>query len=215
MTDLSLTAAPNLATSRNSLPRRWAEGILFIAIWMGLGWSLALDANAYLVLGIPLTFLFQQFVRGAPLRTLWVREAPKFGLGWLCPAALLAVRPAYLLVGELGRHQWAGSAYLVAALVGAIAAGYALRHLGRETIRPFLMCQLTAGTIGIGMTIAARMAAAIDRAPLPLVALQDFLVFFPVCFVMEEVSFRGAIDSHLHRPGEPFRLTLALLGSVL
>ena len=43
LTDLSLTTAPKLATSWNSLPRRWAEGVLFVAIWMGLGWLLALD----------------------------------------------------------------------------------------------------------------------------------------------------------------------------
>jgi membrane protease YdiL (CAAX protease family) len=36
-----------------------------------------------------------------------------------------------------------------------------------------------------------------------------------VCFALEEVSFRGALDSHLHRPGERFGLTSALLGSIL
>ena len=182
---------------------------------MGLGWSLTLDPSAYLLLGIALTILFQRFVRRAPLRALWVREATPIGLNWLGPAALLAIRPAYLLIGEFGRRHWAISGYLVAALVGAIAAGYALRHLRRETIQPFLMCQLTAGTIGVGMFVAVKSVAPDHHAPLLLVGLQDFLVIFPVCFVMEEVSFRGALDSHLHRPGEPFRLTSALLGSIL
>jgi membrane protease YdiL (CAAX protease family) len=50
---------------------------------------------------------------------------------------------------------------------------------------------------------------------LPLTGLRDLLVLFPVCFVMEEVSSRGALDSHLRQPGEPCRLTSALLGSVL
>ena len=139
MTDLSLTTAPKLATSRNSMPRRWPEGILFVAIWMGMGWSLALDPYAYLVLGIPLTFVFQRFVHGAPFDS-WVREAPPFGMGWLGPAAVLAILPAYSLIRSLGSGPWAFIAYLGAALIGAIAAGYALRNLRRETIRPFLMC---------------------------------------------------------------------------
>jgi membrane protease YdiL (CAAX protease family) len=200
-------------------PRRWAEGVLFVAIWIGLGWALALDANAYLLLGIPLTLVFQLFVRREPLRSLWVREAPPFRRGWLIPAVLLAILPAISLNEALGRRDWVVCGWLVAALVGAIAAGYALVHLRRESLRPFLLCQLTAGTIGISLMIAVRlamrMAGTIPREPLPLVGLHDFLLYFPVCFVLEEVSFRGALDSHLHHAGERFRFTSALLGSAL
>ena len=202
-------------TSRNRLPRRWAEALLFVATWMGLGWSLGLEANSYLLIGIPLTILFQRLVRRVPLRALWVREAPPFGLGWLLPAAGLVIVPAYSLIGALGRHQWVVGGWMASAVLGAVAAGYALRHFRRETIRPFLLCQLTAGSIGIGLMIAARAARSIHLPPLPLLGLQDFLLYFPVCFLLEEVSFRGALDSHLHHPGEPWRRSTALLGSAL
>jgi len=196
-------------------PRRWAEGVLFVAIWIGLGWSLALDANAYLLLGIPLTIVFQCFVRREPLRALWVREAPPFGKRCLVPAVLLGIQPAVSLTAAFGQRDWVVCGWMVAALVGAVAAGYALVHLRRETIRPFLFCQLTAGTIGISLMIASRMANSITREPLLFVGLRDFLLYFPVCFVLEEVSFRGALDSHLHHAGERFRFISALLGSAL
>ena len=196
-------------------PRRWAEGAVFVAIWMGVGSSLELDPNAYLLLGIPLTIVFQRLVRREPIRALWVREAPPFGKGWLVPAVPLAILPAISLAEAFRGREWVICGWMVAALVGAIAAGYALVHLRRETIRPFLWCQLTAGTIGIGLMIAAKMAAASRREPLPLAGLRDFLLYFPVCFLLEEVSFRGALDSHLYHAAERFRFTSALLGSAL
>jgi membrane protease YdiL (CAAX protease family) len=63
--------------------------------------------------------------------------------------------------------------------------------------------------------IAAKMAAVSQREPLSLAGLRDFLFYLPVCFVLEAVSFRGALDSHLYYPGERFRITSALLGTAL
>ena len=197
------------------MPRRWAEGIAFVAIWMALGWSLRLDANAYLLIGVPLTIIFQRFARGEPLRAMWVREAPPMGLLWIVPAAVFAILPAVSLVGSIVYRQWIIGGWMLAALVGSVGAGYALGHLRRSAVRPFLMCQLTAGVMGIGLAIAARAVAEIDRPPLLRMGLHDFLLYFPVCFALEEVSFRGALDAHLHRPGERLGLTSALLGSIL
>jgi hypothetical protein len=39
---------------------------------MAAGWIFRLDANAYLVLGVPLVVLFQLFIRLQPLRNLWL-----------------------------------------------------------------------------------------------------------------------------------------------
>ena len=49
---------------------------------MTAGWLLHLDTNQYLLLGVPITLLFQLMVRRQPVRALWVREAPPFRLGW-------------------------------------------------------------------------------------------------------------------------------------
>jgi len=60
--------------------RRAAEITAFVARWIVLGIGFHLSANAYLLLGIPLTVLFQWFVRRAALRSR-VRDAPSSRLG--------------------------------------------------------------------------------------------------------------------------------------
>jgi hypothetical protein len=57
-----------------SRPRRLVEGFAFIAAWVGLGYLFPGSAEAYLLMGIPLTTVFQVLVRRRPLRELWVRE---------------------------------------------------------------------------------------------------------------------------------------------
>lgn len=205
---------PPSAKSRGML-RRWAEGIAFVAVWVALGWVLHLETNAYLLLGVPLTIGFQRFVRGEPIRAMWVREAPPMGRLWIVPAAMFAVLPMISMGAAVLYHEWIIGGWMLAAVVGSAGAGYALVHLRRSAVRPFVMCQLTAGLMGIGLAIAARAAAQVELPPLPMTGLHDFVLYLPVCFALEEVSFRGALDAHLHRPGERFGLVSALLGSVL
>jgi hypothetical protein len=196
--------------------RRWAAGIAFVAIWIGLGWWPGLDTNLYLLMGIPLTIVFQRSVRGEPLRAMWVREAPSMGKIWIIPAVVLAILPAVCLVEAIGVGYWIIAGWMLAAVVGSVGAGYALAHLRRSALRPFVMCQITAGLMGTGMMMAARTMAHVHRPVLSFhEGLRDFLLYFPVCFALEEVSFRGMLDSHLHRPGERFGLVSALLGSLL
>lgn len=195
--------------------RRWAEGIAFVATWTALGWFLRLGANAYLLVGLPLTIAFQRYVRGEPLRAMWVREAPPMGRGWIGPAAVLGLLPLILLAAAIAYGDWIIAGWMGSAVAGAVGAGYALRHFRRWMVRPFLMCQLTAGMMGIGLVIASRAVKGIQDDPLPLKGLHDFLLYFPVCFALEEVSFRGALDGHLHRPGDRLGLVSALLGSLL
>ena len=47
------------------------------------------------------------------------------------------------------------------------------------------------------------------------VGLCSLLLYVPISFVLEEVSFRGAFDSHLYHPGEPRQWTTALFVSAL
>ena len=198
-----------------SLPQRWAEGILFVAAWTGLGWALELDPNAYLLMGVPLTLAFQWYVRGLPTRAMWIRDVPSFGRIWMIPTVLLGALPAVFLVVALIYRQWAIAGWMLAAIAGSVGAGYCLTHLRRAIVRPFVMCQVTAGLMGVGMMIMMRANSAVQRPIQPFVGLHNFFLFFPVCFALEEVSFRGMLDSHLHRPGDRFGLTSALLGSML
>jgi hypothetical protein len=194
--------------------RRWAQATLFVAIWMGLGWTLRLDGNSYLLVGIPLSLFFQLVVRRASLRSLWVRAAPPFPSRAIGFAVPLAILPVAFLIGALMERQWVVALWMASAAVGAVAAGYALVQLRKPDFRPFVSCQLTAGTIGIAVMVAGRLARG-GLSVRPLTGLQDFLLYFPVCFVLEEVSFRGALDSHLHQPGDRFYLGSAVWGAAL
>ena len=146
---------------------------------------------------------------------MWVREAPPMGRLWIVPAAVFAILPAVSLVGAIVYRQWIIGGWMLAAVVGSVGAGYALTHLRRSALRPFLMCQLTAGVMGIGLVIAARAVAEIDRPP----TAADGVARLPAVFPRVLRPRRGLVPRgarcHLHRPGERFGFTSALLGSLL
>ena len=98
--------------------------------------------------------------------------------------------------------------YSLAAIVGAGAAAYALGQFRRETWRYLGLCLATAGLLGVLIIIGVWAG---DRTALPIAGrlgpdtlqgIESLLVLIPVMFVIEEVAFRGAIDSHVRPPGE-------------
>jgi membrane protease YdiL (CAAX protease family) len=184
---------------------------------MAAGLLLDMSAQAYLVFGIPLTAGFQLFVRKRPIKDLWVRGGPGLSLRTISLklAIPLAIAPFVYLVYNVVTGQ--GLDYIlfsVAAIVGAGAAAYALGQFRRETWRYLGLCLATAGLLGalivIGATIAATGGHDVSTAlptggrlgPAALGGLKWLLLYIPVVFVMEEVAFRGAIDSHVRHPGE-------------
>ena len=186
---------------------------------MALGWLIAADANLYLLLGVPITIAFQWWVARRTLHTLWVRDAPRFHLDskGLALAAAFAFVPAYRLVEGLvkGRGDLVGFAWLAWAIAGAFGAAYAFRHFRADTFRILLKCTLTAGLIGAALMTAAWLARPDAKPPSIGAGLESLLLYLPVCFVLEELFFRGALDAHVHRPGETRRWASAIFVSVL
>jgi membrane protease YdiL (CAAX protease family) len=179
--------------------------LLFVAAWMAAGWLLRLDVNTYLVLGVPLTVLFQRLVRRRPLRALWVREAPPISREWKGIAATaLSVVPLLSLAGAAVDGDWGGILFGLCSLVGAVGAAYALRHFRREHVRPLFWCLLiTLSLDAIQWSLFFRYGV-VEMHPVEggiaervAVGVFSFLQYIPVVFVMEEVSFR-MLDSHLH-----------------
>jgi membrane protease YdiL (CAAX protease family) len=197
--------------------RRWLEGVLFVAVWMGIGFAMPADTNAYLLLGVPLTLLFQLGIRRAPVRALWVREAPPFRLGWAgwIAAVGLAILPALLLCQSLMKREWSTGGWFFCAMAGAVAAGYSLHYFSRAVIRPFLLCLATAGVLGAAIFVFFALYEGGRLRFDPGAALSSLLLYFPVIFVLEEVSFRGALDTHVYRPGDRFPWPSALAVSAL
>lgn len=223
--------------------QRILEVFAFWLVWIGIGelitgtgWEVsggakyvsAADINWYLVIGIPLVAVFQLWVRRRPLRDLWVRDGRPLGRAlvsrMLVLALLLAIYPVYELIktiadsseGEVSGIFYFGSI----AGIGAGAAAWALLHFDRQTWRYLLLCMATAGVIGVLFTLLSDIKTLTHpTATRPgedaIWGLLSFLQYVPTVMVMEEVAFRGALDSHAHHDGDRHGIWTAIFVSVL
>jgi membrane protease YdiL (CAAX protease family) len=193
-------------TARMDTARRYIEVLAFVALWMALGWIFHLDANSYLLIGVPLVVLFQRFVRQRPLRYLWVRDAPAFRLGLvgIVIAVLLMLAPGYdLMFVAVPKKWWGVALWLLCALAGAVFAGFAITQQRASAARRGLPSFITAMLIGTAIMATGALARHHYMGVPPsklFLLLKQFLLYFAVTFVLEEVVFRGALDSHLYQP---------------
>jgi hypothetical protein len=134
--------------------RRIAEGTAFVVVWIAIGLIFDLGDSVnrqsiYLLIGIPLTIVFQLYVRKRPLNELWVRNGPKVeSRTVLVPLVIvLLIVPFYLLVRDIDEGPGVVF-YDLALLVGAVGVGYAAKHFTDITWRDLAQCMLTAGLIG-------------------------------------------------------------------
>ena len=184
--------------------RKYGEVLIFVIVWMAAGWLFHLDPNAYLLLGVPLVVLFQLFVVRRPLRNLWVRDATTFRLGLIGVglAGLLMLAPGYdLLFVALPMKSWVIALWLVCAMAGAVFAAFTSSRQRPSAAARALPSFLAAVLIGFAIMAASALARRHSIAvPFPklLFLLKQFLLYFAVCFVLEEVVFRGALDSHVY-----------------
>ena len=188
--------------------RCYLECVAFVGVWMACGWALPIDANEYVLLGVPLLAVFQLGVRRRPLSELWVRDAPAYALRWPAPvfATALAGLPAYQLGAAL-RSGPPGSAeaWLACCLAGAALAAFAVREQRLGALRRALPA--FAAALLLGCAVIAYVAVESGGSPLiPLFRVRffatQFLFYFPLCFVLEEVAFRGALDAHVAGPDD-------------
>ncbi|MCB0909209.1 MAG: CPBP family intramembrane metalloprotease [Nocardioidaceae bacterium] len=192
------------AASSSTVRRPYSEAALFVGVWVLLGFGLRLGSDAYLLLGVPLTVAFQIGVRRRPLRELWVRGAPHFSLdgrGWLWAGAL-ALAPAWHVARSLQEGAWISTGWWSCGVIGAGLAAFAVRSstvgaVLRSALRPTLI-----GTVGMAVFYgSAHIVAGSSLDPLVLIGtIATYVAFyFPVTFVLEEVTFRGCLDTHVDR----------------
>jgi membrane protease YdiL (CAAX protease family) len=77
---------------------------------------------------------------------------------------------------------------------------------------------LLATVIGLGWTLVSivpEMSGSTSALSVLGRGLHSLLLYVPVAFVFEEVSFRGCVDAHVHRPGERFGFLTAVFVSSL
>jgi hypothetical protein len=70
------TPAPAITrrTTDRELRRRYLEAGGLVVVWMLMGLLLKLSTTGYVLIGIPLTLIFQRLNRRRPMRELWVRS---------------------------------------------------------------------------------------------------------------------------------------------
>ena len=189
---------------------RWFEAVGLVGIWVAAGAVFRLDANQYLLLGIPLTVAFQVVVRRRPLHELWVRNGPRVRQAPLRKSliGLLAVVPLVLALQGLVTGQVVFVLYGLAAAAGATGVVYAAGQSTGATRSATLKCAAVAGPIATIVFAAVTLGRWLDGhhghglVPATLVGLWSFALYLPAVFVVEEVTFRGAIDSHVHHDNE-------------
>jgi len=208
--------------------RRIVEGTLFVAIWMVIGYAFSLNSTIYLLIGIPITIFFQIFIAKQPLRALWVRIAPplKFAAlkrGAIAVAIIFAVLNLLFLTTYISSGNWEASLYELVAVFASIPLAYSLSYVSKATLKPLVMCLATAGTIAFGTFVVEywlnvyyfRNQTPVTVESFLLVAVVSFIEYLPVVFLLEEVWFRGAFDSHIYRLGEPRSYLTALYVSLI
>jgi hypothetical protein len=154
----------------------------------------------------------------API-TLGARCAT-FSLGRLgvVVAVGLAVFPIFELAQLFRGPDLVIVGWLLAATCGAVPAAYAIRNFYWATIASFVSCLGTGGVVEVLLFALAFIAyhgghvavgSGVQRGGAWL------LLYFPAVFVMEEVSFRGLLDAHLHRPDERQEILTGIYVSIL
>ena len=113
------------------------------------------------------------------------------GKGWIMPASVFAILPAISLARAIAYRDWIIGGWMLAALAGSVGAG--LRLAAFPSVGAAAVCDVSAHRRRDGdrPDDRPRAMAEMDRPLLPQLALRDFLLYFPACFVLEEVSFRG------------------------
>lgn len=223
MTALSPVRAQTANAPRSIRPGNAVQAVAFVAVWMAAGYLLPVDANLYLLIGIPLTLAFQRLVRRRPVRDLWVRDAPAFTLDRkaMILAGALAIAPTAMLVQTLLTAQWVLAAWMAVAVAGAVAAAWALRQARRSELAAWArwVLLITAlGVVALGIMLVPAAVAAGWPGPVGVriaAAVEAILLYVPVQFFIEEVSFRGLLDTHVHHDGATRQWPSALLVSAL
>jgi len=117
-----------------------------VGLYIGFGFAFRPDPNTYVLLGIPITLLFQVLVARRPLRELWLEPGRPLRLDrvaarWL---PLFLVGPALVLWRAAQSGRTPVLVYAVLAVGGAFCAAMTFRVLrARELREPGLLLALT------------------------------------------------------------------------
>jgi membrane protease YdiL (CAAX protease family) len=177
-----------------------------VGLWMAIGWALNLGAVAYLLTGIPLTIAFQVLVARRPIPSLWLIDARSFHLdrAGIVVALVLAALPLYVTAMGLAGGRILDVGYGLAGVLGAAPAAFALRAMNALARRALVRSLLTAGVVAGVLFLLNRLISPGPPMADPVGALAaaavSLVIYIPLVFVIEEVFFRGALDTYARGP---------------
>lgn len=200
-----------------SRPVRFLLASAVVGVYVAIGVGFHLNQVEYQLLGVPIIIIFQLAIQRRPLRTLWVRSGPPlqvdrlFLLLWI----LFSIVPVVVLVMSSLDRQIGNAAFAITSIAGAFGLAYALRAMKAVNVRQLVLCTLTVSILGIlpqllsvilphivhlhiGGAPSGGKTTSITPTAILQVALFTFLGQGPAGFIVEEVFFRGALDTYLH-----------------
>ncbi len=183
----------------------YLQCVAFVTVYIGIGLVFKLEANTYLLIGIPLTLAFQLFIRRKPITDLWVKNVALIDFNRLTIILILGfcICPVYGIIDGIWEDKLTlnKTLYLISALAGTIGAGFAASKLNRKSLKYLLLCLLIVGSIGSGLVLLSSLGKSMtEHTPVHFnfpKALRSLLLYIPISFVLEEVIFRGLLDSHI------------------
>lgn len=198
---------------------RYLQTILFMVVYISLGFLLRLKTEAYLLLGIPLTIIFQLLVAKQPIHKLWLRDKQKFHLnklGWVISLFFL-VYPIYKTVTDIMSDtcSFAHLGFDLAVILGAFIAGFCYSNMTKTTIKEFFLCFAIAGLIRMSLYFIPLVMGKAGYNLDYVSGLKSLLTYVPVAFVVEEVIFRGMLDTYIQPLKNKFGIWSALFISCL
>lgn len=198
---------------------RYILTILFMVVYISLGFLLRLEAVSYLLLGIPLTIIFQLLIVRQPLHKLWLRDGERFRLnklGWTITLCFI-VFPIYKTIQIVTQDKFTllNLGYYSAAILGAFGAGYCYSNFTKKTAKDFLLCFGISAILRMGFYFLPFLTSKNEFNPDYVRAIKSLLTYIPVAFVVEEIVFRGMLDTYIHQSKNVNGVWSALFISVL
>lgn len=201
------------AIGANSRSLRYLIAAFVVAVYLALGFLFHLNVVEYQLIGVPILVIFQLGIHRQPFRTLWVRSGPpiKLDVGFFVLWLLFSIFPAYEVVRQVVYLHLANALLGCIAVAGAFGLAYALRSMRPVNVRQLGWCTLIVGIIGILPQLLSLLlphvlhlhighnVTPINHALLPsITAGAGTFLFGPMGFMVEEVFFRGALDTYVH-----------------
>ena len=221
-----MEAAGQIENGRSRV-RRLLEATALVALVIAIGLVFDMSVFAYVAMSFPVAVGFQLWVRRRPLHEMWVRRGPALARATLIPwlAVLFAIPPLISLITQ--DESSSQVIWTLVVIAGCVPASYVVKQRGPETLRFIVLCLATGGLVGALILTLNEVADLVkDFAQSKtdflhagesdaLAFAKSFLVLWPGYYVIEEVLFRGVLDSHVQHEGERHGLWTAIFVSLL